>query len=129
MTLARDTTAANIKPLEGARIRRYEAGGSIAAGEIVAINSNGDVVAANTSLFSTSVVMGIALTAVSDTQKVDVVTFGPVVCLTGSAIGDFIYASNTDGEPSTSVGTKDVCVGITESATVLFVRPQFIDFS
>lgn len=39
MAIARDTTAANIKPLEGAIIRRYTAGAAIAAGEIVSMQS------------------------------------------------------------------------------------------
>jgi hypothetical protein len=40
-----------------------------------------------------------------------------------------IYASDTAGEPSESAGTKDLVVGYAESATVLFVQPQIIDFS
>ena len=43
MAIARDTTAANIKPLEGAIIRRYTAGAAIAAGEIVSMQSDGFV--------------------------------------------------------------------------------------
>ena len=43
MAIARDTTAANIKPLEGAIIRRFTAGTAVAAGEIVAMQSDGYV--------------------------------------------------------------------------------------
>lgn len=43
--------------------------------------------------------------------------------------GGVVYASDTAGEPAEAVGTKDVLVGWMESATVLFVRPEFIDWS
>ena len=41
MAIGRDTTAANIKPLEGAQIDRFTAGSTIAAGEVVAMSSDG----------------------------------------------------------------------------------------
>ena len=43
MAIARDTTAANIEPKEGAIVRRYTAGATIAAGEIVSMQSDGYV--------------------------------------------------------------------------------------
>lgn len=129
MAIARDTTAKNIKPLEGASIRRFTAGATIAAGEIVSLMADGYVDPADTTAFTGSVVMGIALQAAAAGERVDVVTSGPVVCLTGATVGALVYASDTAGEPSESVGTKDVLVGIAESATILFVRPEFIDRS
>jgi hypothetical protein len=130
MAVARDTTAEHIKPLEGSIVRRFTAGAAIAAGEIVVMSSDGYIDPANTAAFATSSVLGIALQAASAAgDRVDVVVFGPVLCLTGGTPGAFVYASDTAGEPSDSVGTKDVIVGIAESATVLFVRPQFIDLS
>ncbi|HJW82827.1 MAG TPA: hypothetical protein VJ754_00855 [Anaerolineae bacterium] len=130
MTIARDTTAEHIKPLEGAIVRRYIAGAAIAAGEIVALQSDGYVDPAIGTSFAGAFVTGIALQAASAAgERIDVVTYGPVVCLTGATVGAFVYVSDTAGEPSESVGTKDVIVGFNESATVLFVRPQFIDLS
>lgn len=129
MAIARDTTAEHIKPLEGSLTRRFTAGATIAAGEIVALMADGYVDPADTAAFTGSVVVGIALQAAAATERVDVVTFGPVVCLTGATVGALVYASDTAGEPSESVGTKDVLVGFNESATVLFVRPEFIDRS
>jgi hypothetical protein len=129
MAIGRDTTAANIKPLEGAIVRRFTAGATIAAGEIVSMMADGYVDPANTSNFTGSMVVGIALDAATSGDRVDVVVFGPVKCITGGTPAAFVYASDTAGEPSESVGTKDVAIGFNESATVLFVRPQFIDLS
>ncbi len=129
MAFGRNTTAELIKPLEGAVIRRYTAGATIAAGEIVSLMADGYVDPADTAAFTGSVVMGIALKAAVAGDRVDVVVYGPVVCLTDGTPAALVYASDTPGEPSETVGTKDVLVGITESATVLFVRPEFIDRS
>lgn len=129
MAIARDTTAANIKPLEGAVIRRFTAGATIAAGEIVSMMADGYVDPADSTAFTGCMVVGIALDAAASGDRVDVVTHGPVKCITGGTPAAFVYASDTAGEPSESVGTKDVAIGFNESATVLFVRPQFIDLS
>jgi hypothetical protein len=129
MAIARDTTAANIKPLEGAIVRKFTAGATIAAGEIVVMMADGYVDPANTGAFTGCMVLGIALTEAASGNKVDVVVFGPVKCVTGATPAALVYASDTAGEPSESVGTKDVAIGFAESATVLFVRPQFIDLS
>ena len=129
MAFGRNTTAELIKPLDGAVVRRFTAGATIAAGEIVSLMADGYVDPANTTDFTAACVMGIALQAGAAAQRVDVVTHGAVVCLTDATPGSLIYASDTAGEPSESVGTKDVLVGVAESATVLFVRPEFIDRS
>lgn len=129
MAASRNTTAELIKPLEGAIIRRYTAGATIAAGEIVSMMADGYVDPADTSAMTGAIVMGIALQAAASGGRVDVVVYGPVVCLSGAAPAQFVYATDTAGEPGDAVGTKDVLIGIAESATVLFVRPQFIDFS
>ena len=129
MAFGRNTTAELIKPLDGAVVRRFTAGATIAAGEIVALMADGYVDPANTTDFTAACVVGIAIKAAVSGQRVDVVTHGAVVCLTDATPGSLIYASDTAGEPSESVGTKDVLVGVAESATVLFVRPEFIDRS
>ena len=129
MAFGRLTTAESIKPLEGHITRRYTAGATIAAGEIVALMADGYVDPADTSAFTGACVVGIALKAAVAGDRVDVVVYGPVVCLTDGTPANLVYASDTAGEPSETVGTKDVLVGFTESASVLFVRPQFIDFS
>lgn len=129
MAFGRETTASNIKPLEGAVVRRFTAGATIAAGEIVSMMADGYVDPANTADFTAAVVVGIALQAAVAGDRVDVVTHGPVVCVLEATPGALYYASDTAGEPAAAVGTKDVLVGFAESATVLFVRPEFIDRS
>jgi hypothetical protein len=135
MAFGRNTTVEQIKPLNGSVIRRFTAGATIVPGEIVAMMADGYVDPANTTDFTAAVVVGIALppasggSSIGAGERVDVVTGGPVVCLLEATPGALIYASDTAGEPSTSVGTKDVLVGFAESATVLFVRPEFIDRS
>jgi len=132
MTIARDTTAEHIKPLEGAIVRRYIAHAAIDAGALVAKNADASESA---EAVATSVILaplGVAINAaVSAGDYVDVVVFGPVVCLTGATPGLNVYASNTAGEPAESGGThtKDTIFGYSESATVLFVKPQIISFS
>jgi len=124
MTIARDTTADNIKPLNGAIIRRFTAGAAVAAGEIVSMQSDGYVDPANTTSAAQKV-MGVALQAAAAAgQVIDVVVFGPVVCVTGATPGATIHASDTAGEPAESAGTNGGITGIAESATVVFVRPE-----
>lgn len=129
MAFGRETDAKKVKPLEGAITRRMTAGATIAAGEIVSVMADGYVDPADTSAMTAAVVMGIALNAAAAGEPVDIVTFGPVVCLIDATPAALYYASDTAGEPSASVGTKDVLVGFALSATVLFVRPEFIDRS
>ena len=124
MAIARDTTADNIKPLNGAIIRRFTAGAAVAAGEIVSMQSDGYVDPANTTSAAQKV-MGVALQAASAAgQVIDVVVFGPVVCVTGATPGATIHASDTAGEPAESAGTNGGITGIAASATVVFVRPE-----
>ena len=134
MAATRDTDAAVVKPLEGAIVQRFIAGAAIQAGEIVSMSSDGYIDPA----IATSVVLsavGIALPnkggdpAAAALDAVDVVTHGPVLCMAGATIGGLIYVSDTAGEPSESAGTKDTVIGFAQSATVLFVRPQIIDFT
>ena len=124
-----DSTAEHIKPLEGATVRRCTAGGTITAGQPVSMNSSGTVVRTNTSTAATQYVVGIALQSVVSGNTLDVVTFGPVICTTVATPAALAYGSDTAGALDDAVGTQDVVVGFSESATVLFVRPQFIDYT
>lgn len=124
MAIARDTTAANIKPLKGAVIRRFTAGATVAAGELVSMQSDGYVDPAITT--AVEVVAGVALQGAVSGDRIDVVTFGPVKCLTGGTIGAIVYATDTAGEPGETAGTKTTIAGWNESATVLFVNPTTV---
>jgi hypothetical protein len=127
MAIGRDTTAANIKPLTDAVVRRFTAGSTIVAGEIVAMSSDGKVDPA----VATAVVypLGIALQGGGDGDRIDVVVGGPVQCVTGATPGAIVYVSDTDGEPAETAGTKSAVIGVAESATVLFVRPATVAFA
>lgn len=130
MAIARDTTADNIKPLQGATMRRYTAGAAIAAGELVSIMADGFVDPTDTSAFVGAQIIGVALKSASAAGTiVDVVIHGPVVCVTGGTPAALVYGSDTPGEPSESVGTKDAIAGFCESATILMVKPRLIDLS
>lgn len=134
MAATRETDASLVKPLEGAIIQRFTAGAAIEAGEYVNMQSDGyvDPGAATGTVLACA---GIALPreggdpASAEGDAVDVVTYGPVLCMSGATIGALIYASDTAGELSESAGTKDTVIGFAQSATVLFVRPQIIDFA
>ena len=121
MTIARDTTAANIKPLEGAIIRRYTAGAAVAAGEIVSMQSDG-VVDPSDSTSAAQCIVGVAVQAAAAAgDRLDVVVFGPVQCVTGGTPGASAYDSTTAGEPSESTAGNQTKVGFVEAATVIFV--------
>lgn len=127
MAASRDTTVANIKPLQGAIVRRYTAGATLVPGELCSLQSDGKVDPSDSTSAADGVV-GVALprenvSSYADGDAVDVVVFGPVVCLSGATIGAVIYNSTTAGEPSESGGGNTSIAGWAESATVLFVNP------
>ena len=129
MAIARDTTAANIKSVNPSVtiVRRGTLGDTTAAGEIVELQSDGYWDPA----VATGVVMngGIALQAGVVGDVIDIVVFGPVLCLTGATPGAIVYVSDTAGEPAETAGTKSAVIGYAESATVLFVNFQTVAFS
>lgn len=123
MATARDTTAEHIKPLEGSIVRRFTVGATIAAGELVSMQADGYVDPSD-STAAKMPVLGVAIQAGAVGERIDVVTFGPVVCLTGATPGGVQYNSTTPGEPLESVAGNQTAAGIAESATILFVRPS-----
>ena len=131
MPLARQTDATLVKPLEGAIVRRFTAGSAIEAGEAVSMAADGAIDPTDTTTITLAMPLGIALGPgdYATGDRVDVVVRGPVVCLTDATIGDVVYATNTAGEPSHTAGTKTSILGMPESATVLFVKPQWVSQS
>ena len=70
-------------------------------------------------------VLGVAVQAASAAgERIDLVVFGPVKCLTGATPGALVYNSTTAGEPLETTAGNQTVAGIAESATVLFVRPS-----
>ncbi len=123
MAIDRDTTAANIKPLEGAQVDRFTAGSTIAAGELVSMSSDGYIDPSD-STAAKNTVLGVAVQGGGDGDRLDVVVHGRVKCLTGATPGALVYNSTTAGEPLETVAGNQTAAGIAVSATVLFVRPS-----
>jgi hypothetical protein len=119
--------AANVKPLEGAIVRRITLGATTTAPSPVTLQSDGKWDPTDASAAQLTVVL--ALQSGGDGDRVDAVTYGPAVALSGATPGTLVYASDDAGLFDTAVGTKDLAIGFAESATVLFVQPQIIDFS
>lgn len=126
MATARNGTAELIKPLEGSIVVRFTAGAAIAAGELVSMSSDGYVDPSDCTS-AKNYVLGVAINATSAAgQGVDVVVFGPVVCLTGATAGGLQYNSTTAGEPLETVTGNQTVAGIALSATVLHVNPATV---
>ncbi len=130
MAIARDTTVANIKPLQGAIVRRYTAGAAVIPGELVSMQADGKVDPTNTTS-SAMKVAGVALpngttTAFADGDRIDVVVFGPVNCVTGGTPGATLFGTNTAGEPGESAGSNVVHAGWVETATIVFINPNLV---
>ena len=125
MSIARETTAALIKPLTGAVIRRYVAGDAVAAGEVVSLQSDGYVDPSDAT--ATDEAIGIAVQAATAAgETIDVVVLGPVLCLSGATPGNTVFNSTTAGEPEGDGSNYETAVGWAESATVLFVLPEHL---
>ena len=135
MAFANETVVANIKPLDGAMVRRFTAGSAITPGDAVCMSSDGAIDPADSDALATNTVVGIALvprnqgTAYAAGDVVDVVVHGPVKCATGGTPGAYAYTCATAGQMAESAGTKSLIVGFVESATVVFVRPTPITLS
>jgi hypothetical protein len=127
MAATRDTTAEHIKPLNGAIVRRVQLGATTEAGEFITEQSDGKWDPTNTG--AVQFTLAVAVQGGADTEYVDAVFYGPVLCLSGATKGALIYATDTAGEPGESVGTKTTIAGFAESATVLFVQKQIVSFS
>ena len=126
-------TAADIKPLPGAMVERYDAGGTIAIGQTVYMATDGDVEVADASAAGTAYAIGIAVgsndgaTSFAAGDRVDVVVFGRVAGFTGMTPGDVLYQSDTAGALADAAGTTSHKVGKARSATVFFVNPELTE--
>ncbi|MFH1605033.1 MAG: hypothetical protein ABIH03_14135 [Pseudomonadota bacterium] len=126
MTIARDTTASNIKPLSGSIVRRHTSGDAVAAGEIVSLQDDGYVDPSNMGSGADEAI-GIAVQAAAAAGEViDVVVFGPVKCLTGATPGKTVFNSASAGEPTETDASNETAIGYAKSTTVLFVLPEHL---
>lgn len=125
MAVTLQTDAELIRPLEGAIVRRFTAGGTIAAGQPVAMLAAGTIALAdgNSSDPIPDLVIGCALKSVVAGDRVDVVIYGPISNCTAATPGKLIYISDSVGVMDETSTTNGV-IGWAESATVVFVRPE-----
>ena len=125
MTISRLTTASLIKPLEGARVRRYTSGAAIAAGELVSMQDDGYIDPSDAT--ATDEVVGVAIqAATAAAERIDVVTLGPVLCLAGATPGKTVFNSTDAGEPTETDAGSSTAAGWAETATILFVQPEHL---
>jgi hypothetical protein len=123
------TDVSKIKPLDGARVRRYTTGAAVVAGYPVYLNSSGYIVTASGTSAAANRVIGVALTTLASGDRGDVVVKGPVYCLTGATPGQLLLTMNSAGGLDHTGGTKKTVVGVAETAEILFVRPRMSNLS
>jgi len=125
--MASITIGTDIKPLGGAIIRRGTLGDTVTKGHPATLQSDGYWDHTDTS--AAQLTVAVAVQGGSSGERVDLVMYGPIKCLSGATPGALVYGSDTAGAYDDAVGTKDLVIGYVESSTVLFVKPQIIDFS
>lgn len=127
-------TAASIKPLNGAVMRRGTAGATLTPGAAVYLDGangwklgDGDA-AASAQCRGIVVSDGVGSTSFASGVVVDICVFGPVAGFASMTPGGAVFVSNTAGEldQTASVTTGDFVyvLGWAESASVIFVQPQ-----
>jgi hypothetical protein len=133
-------TAANIRPMPGAEVERFDAGGTVTPGQAVYIASDGDVEAADADGSLTALAVGVAVagpegkTSFAAGDRVDVVTRGRVTGFSSMTPGKLAFVSPTAGEMTQvydEVESNDYeyVVGLAKSATDLIVMPHLLSMT
>lgn len=126
-------TAADVRPLPGAIIERYDLGEAADVGEIVYLASDGDVEQTDASAAGTAYGIGVIVAlhhggtigAAGDTA--DVVVWGRVTGFSGMTIHDVLYISNTKGALADAAGDNSHKFARARSATTIFVQPPMTE--
>jgi len=130
-------TAADVRPLDGAVVRRFLAAAAIDVGAPVYLSAAGTVSEADGSAYASSCAIGVCVavqpggastTAAAAGEYVDVVLSGPIGGCS-CTYGTLYYVDDDAGVMADAAGTKDCIVGIGLDANTLLVRVQQIDFS
>lgn len=130
-------TAASVRPLGGAKIRRGTAGGDGTIGNAVYLDGANGWKVADADAEASSQAKGIAVakgaegeTTFADGDPIDIAVFGPVEGFTSMTPGAVAYVSTTAGDIDQTKGTTSgdypYVIGWAEQATVLFVQPQAV---
>jgi hypothetical protein len=127
-------TAADVRPLPGAVVMRFNAGGTLTPGQAVYVASDGDVEAADADAAASAIVLGIVVAgpngkvSFSAGERVDVVVLGPVTGFSGMTPGGHAFVSTDAGDignaaPAGSSGDYVYVVGLITAADTILVRP------
>jgi hypothetical protein len=128
-------TKANVRPLQGAIIKPFQAGEIVDVGEAVYMKSDGKVWLSDADAAATAQVVGlvVAIGAYGKTESVadeivDVLLFGPTEGFAGLTPGAQFFASVTPGKiedtaPAGASADFRWVVGWALSATAIFVNP------
>ena len=125
--------ATDVRPLVGYKARRFDAGGTVVAGEAVYIDASGDVQRADADTQALTKAVGIVLAdgkgqlSFATGDRVDVCLFGPVTGYESMTPGAVVYVSGTAGDMTTTIHTGpefNQAVGYAESAETIFVFPS-----
>lgn len=127
MAIARQTDAAKVEPGRNAIIEQGVVGAAIEAGELVSMQSDGFWDPAIATGVVKSVGVAVQGGAVGDT--IDIVLHGPIECVTGGTPGEWLFVSDTAGEPAEAAGTKSAVVGFVLNATRIYVNSQTVAFA
>lgn len=131
-------TAADVRPLNGAIIRRLAAASTnVAVGKAVYIKSDGTIELADADAADTAQARGIVVacgtqgdTTAEVGEMCDVVTHGPVLIgTTGLTDGGAVFVSITAGsmdQTAVAVASGDFSyvIGFAESDSIVYVQPQ-----
>lgn len=126
-----DYTPAYIRPLEGAELRDFNAGGSGDLGSSVYIASDGDVEVTDADAAATAHGRGIVVavnkegeTTFADGDRVTVCVFGPVAGYSGMTPGARVFVDTEAGKLDHTAPSVVMPMGYAESAGVVFVAPS-----
>lgn len=131
-------TAADVRPLPGAVVRRFGAGGALNAGDAVYVAADGDVEAADADAAASARIIGLVVagpdgkTAYVAGDRVDVVVFGPVAGFSSLAEENLLFASINAGAladtaPAGASGDYVWVAGWPVSPVIAFINPFTYD--
>lgn len=129
-------TAGNVRPLNGAILRRGTAGGSGSCGDAVYLDGANGWKQADADALASAQARAIVVavngqpgaTTFASGDRLDLVVYGPVAYGSGMTPGARVYVSTTAGalDQTAPAGAGDYpfAIGWAEAADILFVQPQ-----